>query len=60
MRKWFEESEIINLLWTIEIKISLGTVTVEACRSLGMTRAIIDGVSCMTVWAVRRSSVART
>ena len=37
MRKRFSESEIINLLRAIEVKISGGMVTQEACRSLGVS-----------------------
>ncbi len=37
MRKRFKESEIINLLRAIEVKISGGMVTEEACRSLGVS-----------------------
>ena len=37
MHKRFGESEIINLLRTIEVKISEGMGTAEACRSLGVS-----------------------
>ena len=37
MRKRFSESEIINLLRAIEVKISGGMGTQEACRSLGVS-----------------------
>ncbi len=37
MRKRFKESEIINLLRAIEVKISGGMNTEEACRSLGVS-----------------------
>ena len=37
MRKRFSESEIINLLRAIEVKISGGMGTEEACRSLGVS-----------------------
>ena len=37
MRKRFSESEIINLLRAIEVKISSGMDTEEACRSLGVS-----------------------
>ena len=37
MRKRFSESEIINLLRAIEVKISGDMGTEEACRSLGVS-----------------------
>lgn len=37
MRKRFNESEIINLLRAIEVKISEGFGVPEACRSLGVS-----------------------
>ena len=37
MRKRFSESEIINLLRAIEVKISGSMGTEEACRSLGVS-----------------------
>ena len=37
MRKRFSESEIINLLRAIEVKISGGMGTQEACRTLGVS-----------------------
>ena len=37
MRKRFSESKIINLLRAIEVKISGGMGTEEACRSLGVS-----------------------
>ena len=37
MRKRFSESEIINVLRAIEVKISGGMVTEEACRSVGVS-----------------------
>ena len=37
MHKRFSELEIINLLRVIEVKISGGMVTQEACRSLGVS-----------------------
>ena len=37
MRKQFKESEIINLLRVIEVKISGGMGTEEACRSVGVS-----------------------
>ena len=37
MRNRFSESEIINLLGAIEVKISGGMVLEEACRSLGVS-----------------------
>ena len=37
MHKRFSESEIINLLRVIEVKISGGMGTEEACRRLGVS-----------------------
>jgi len=37
MRKRFRETEIINLLRAIEVKVATGEAMLDACRSLGVS-----------------------
>jgi transposase-like protein len=37
MRKRFRETEIINLLRAIEVKVATGEAVLDACRSLGVS-----------------------
>ena len=61
MRKRFSESEIINLLRAIEVKISGGMGTEEACRILGVSdKSYYRWRKLYGSMGVPRSSAART
>ena len=64
MRKRFKESEIINILRAIKVKISGGMNTEEACRSLGVSdksyyrwRKLYGSMGLKNVQDFRRTSV---